>query len=380
MENRYVEVFFSSYNKKKQAVCGDVVAVERTAGSTCLIVADGLGSGIKANIAAQLTVSRLRELLRLDYSLRDAFRIVVQSLSDVRGSELPYAVVTLARILNTGVTTVLSYEMPPPVLLYHDYASVLRREEFLLGTEIISESEISLGLEDGLFIFSDGVSQAGIGKALREGWGSEGVAEYLQNLEIPYGNQSVKAIIEQARRLDGGQPQDDTTVAFAKLRKGHVLNIFTGPPSLKQNDRSAVGSFLDHPGIKVVCGATTAKIVARELGRNCEMSKVFDSPIEPPAYHIEGIDLVTEGAVTLNQVYNIVQDDLSEQDERSQVHQLSLFLQICDRINIWLGGAANPANSGLRFRQLGVIPRHELVPLLAERLRGMGKMVVVRDC
>ncbi len=380
MENSYVEVFFSSVNKKKQTVCGDLVAVERSVGSTCLIVADGMGSGIKANIAAQLTVSRLRELLRLGYSLRDAFRIIVQSLSDARGSELPYAVITVARILNRGVTTVLSYEMPPPVLLYHDYPSVLRMDEFLLGSEIISESEITLGLEDGLFVFSDGVSQAGIGRAFRDGWTSEGVARYLQNIELPYGNQSVKSIIEQARRLDGGQPHDDTTVAFAKFRRGHVLNIFTGPPSSRQSDRSAVGSFLDHPGIKVVCGATTAKIVARELGRNCEMSKMFDSPIEPPAYHIEGIDLVTEGAVTLNQVYNIVQDDLSEQDDRSQVHQLCLFLQICDHINIWVGGATNPANSGLRFRQLGVIPRNELVPLLAERLRNMGKMVVVRDC
>jgi hypothetical protein len=110
------------------------------------------------------------------------------------------------------------------------------------------------------------------------------------------------------------------------------------------------------------------------------MSKIFDSPIEPPAYHIDGIDLVTEGAVTLNQVYNILQDDLAEQDDRSPVHQLCLLLQICDRVNFWLGGAANPANTGLRFRQLGVTPRSQIIPMLVQRLRTMGKQVNVRNC
>lgn len=89
--------------KRAAAACGDVVAWDRTASATTVICADGLGSGIKANLAAQMCTARLHELLRQGRSLREAFASVAETMNRARGTDLPYAAFTVARVLNDGV-------------------------------------------------------------------------------------------------------------------------------------------------------------------------------------------------------------------------------------------------------------------------------------
>jgi len=100
--------------------------------------------------------------------------------------------------------------------------------------------------------------------------------------------------------------------------------------------------------------------------------------IAPPSYFIEGIDLVTEGTVTLNQVYNILDEDPRNYEETSGVTELCNYLRAADRINIFMGLAANPASESISFRQKGVLSRHNIVPLLVEKLRRQNKLVVLK--
>jgi hypothetical protein len=137
-----------------------------------------------------------------------------------------------------------------------------------------------------------------------------------------------------------------------------------------------VGRFLQSEGRKVVCGATTAKIVGQRLGVSLEVEQ-SESLIAPPTYRLKGVDLVTEGAVTLNQAYNILDEDPTEYEEESGVTHLCDLLHGADRVNIFLGMARNPASGDIAFRQQGILPRIKVVPLLAERLRQQGKLVVV---
>jgi hypothetical protein len=135
--------------------------------------------------------------------------------------------------------------------------------------------------------------------------------------------------------------------------------------------------FVQLPGLKIVCGGTTAKLVAKYLNVPLEMEPEPMSVIAPPRYAIKGINLVTEGAVTLNQVYNILDEDIARLNEDSGVTELRLLLGVADKLNIIVGCAANTANADISFRQRGVLSRKVLVPLLAEKLRQEGKLVNV---
>ena len=88
----------------------------------------------------------------------------------------------------------------------------------------------------------------------------------------------------------------------------------------------------------------------------------------PPRFELEGIDLVTEGAVTLNQVYNVIDEPLEKLTEDSGVTELCTFLQLADRVNIFLGGAHNRAHGDISFRQQGILTRDRIVPLIADKL------------
>lgn len=378
MDYCHVEVDIHQHPKRNQSVPGDVAAVERAHSATTIVVADGLGSGIQANMAANLYVSRFCELIRQEVSFREAFRRVVQSLHDARGSDLPYACLSVARIFSSGSCTLLSYEMPPPVVLVRGYPSVAQQKTFLLGNEVVAETELSLGLNDGVVLFSDGVSQAGLGPGNPTGWQSEGVARFLRTI----GNARLTdAILAEARRRSGGYCPDDSTVAFAHFRKGNVLNILTGPPADPSRDSAVVAEFMAAPGLKIVCGGTTAEVVARETRRPVRVSGRFSAPMEPPAYAMDGIELVTEGAVTLNQVYNILLENPDSYTNReSAVQMFGILLHVCDRINLWHGGSKNLNNSGILFRQLGVSSREEVVERLVARLRELGKAVNVHNC
>ena len=101
------------------------------------------------------------------------------------------------------------------------------------------------------------------------------------------------------------------------------------------------------------------------------------SLVAPPRYEIPGIDLVTEGAVTLNQVFNVLDEDMAEFTEDSGVTELCALLHVADRVNITAGGAKNQASGDISFRQCGILTRAHILPLIAEKLRADGKLVVL---
>ncbi|HEY9764842.1 MAG TPA: hypothetical protein V6C82_00675, partial [Chroococcales cyanobacterium] len=170
---------------------------------------------------------------------------------------------------------------------------------------------------------------------------------------------------------------DGCTVALAACRMGEIVNVFTGPPLDPKQDRSAVNRFLNSSGRKVVCGGSTAKIVARVLGQELQEDRHSRSFLAPPKYRIEGIDLVTEGAVTLNQVFNVIDEDPALYEDSSGVTELCRFLMQADRVNFFVGAAQNPGHGGISFCQKGILPRPKVVSLLKERLVASGKLVVV---
>lgn len=381
MAGRYlhVESLSAQLSRHAGAVCGDTSVCFREAGGTTLLLADGLGHGIRAHVAATLCVSRLESLLRGGYSVRQAVASVAATMEQVRGTDEPYAVFAVWRMLNSGEATFIGYEVPGAILMGTRHAVVLPTRPVTLGTVTVMEGNCHLAPGEGILLVSDGVTQAGIGQGLREGWTLDGVArnvdQYLTDArplaDLP------AFLLGQVERLCGDKPGDDATVLMAACRWGRTLTILSGPPADRLRDGPVVNHFLRQEGWKVVCGGTTAQIVALHMGLPLTAVAGPQSLLAPPRQCIEGIDLVTEGAVTLNQVTNVLDVDPARFDEVNAVTDFVELLRAADRVTMIVGKSANPSSVHIAFRQQGILTRESIIPLLVTKLESIGKLVVV---
>ena len=374
----HIEIEAAQSPKRADWPCGDVVGSQRNEAATSVVCADGIGSGIRAHIAAELCVSRLLEMLRLGMSLRKAVGSVVRSMERNREPGSVFTAFSVARILNDGLTTVMSYEAPPVALLSRRHALLLPSHSIELGGTLVTESECYLEPGEGLLLMSDGITQAGIGRGMPYGWQTEGVLRFADScLSDGHSPKELACMVHDHARNSWGEGGDDCTVVTAWCRRGQILNILTGPPSKKDQDGAIVRRFMQAEGLTAVCGGTTAEIVARVLGKSIRMANDPASLIAPPRFEIPTVDLVTEGAVTLNQVYNVLDEDLNDLIEISGVTELCALIQVSDRINFIVGQAKNQASGDISFRQAGILTREHIVPLIAAKLRAAGKLVVV---
>ena len=412
----HVDVFSVQTPKKSDMPCGDMVAIDRTNTGTTVICADGIGSGIRARIAAQMCVARLCELLKKDISLRKVFSSVATTMQDSRDPKKPFAAFSIARIRSDGNATVFSYDAPLPILVSRQGGTALANRPFPLPGGLATESNCQLESDEGILLMSDGITQAGIGYGPNSEWTTEGVVRFINeriasrvkfslmpemihqeallrwqgrhemsSTAVPARKDSSRAFAPYAP--DKGHQTtaprvhkvvgDDCSVVLALCRIGQTVNILTGPPADREKDTAIVKRFLQTSGLKIVCGGTTSKLVAKHLNVPLAMETEPMSAIAPPRYGIKGINLVTEGAVTLNQVYNILDEDTAKLNEDSGVTELRLLLGVADRLNILVGTAGNDANEDISFRQRGVLSRKVLIPLLADKLRREGKLVNV---
>ncbi len=382
MPYHHIDVECQQVSKKQGDPCGDVFLCKRTIYHSTLICADGIGSGVKAHIAAQMNTARLAGLLSSGMSLRDAFFSVVATMGEWRDGTKPFTAFTVARILNDGSTTVLGYEMPPPFFVGRRDACVLVGYPLPIDVGEAHEYRCNLAPGTGLVLMSDGITQSGLGRGYPSGWGIDGIEEFLQGW-VGRGRPlrlAVRDILRQAQDHDAGVSGDDQTVVLGHCHEGSVVNMMTGPGKDRTEDMARVHAFLGREGLKVVCGATTADIVARCSQEELEVEQKPLSFSTPPRYFIQGMDLVTEGAVTLNQVYNILGEDLERESDQSAAADLALMLKGADRVNFTVGCAQNPANKDLVYRKQGILSREKIIPLIAAKLEHMGKLVSVQYC
>lgn len=366
-------------NKTGYTVCGDTYLCERRPEGTVFILCDGIGSGIYANIAAITCMSRIMELLNCGMSIRSASEMVASSMHRARTEDIPFSAFSAALFLQDGKFIIYTYEAPNVIVIRNGTASVLKPRFYTTGYEVLGETIGFLHTSDSLLLSSDGVTQAGLGHGYNLGIGGEGVAAYVNEI---YGNgedlrQLPRRVLEMCAGLALNRYEDDSTLALLHCRPAKQLTVLTGPPSKPSIDRAYVELFMNTPGGKVVCGSTTADIVSRELKEKITVVNL-SSPYQPPEYHIDGIDLVTEGAIMLNQAYNILDEPLEHLVENSVVERFCIMLREADVINLMIGNAMNDAHEALLFKQIGVRVRRTTIKLIAEKLRKMGKLVVER--
>ncbi len=377
----HIEVKTAQCSKRAGQPCGDLVMSDRSPAHTTLMCVDGIGSGTRARIAAQMCAKRLATSLQLDMTLRQAFTSVSETMNRWRDPSKPFAAFSVARIRNDGMTTVLCYDAPPPLLVGPSQAAQLPSRPLPWGKVLVTETQCQLRPGEGLLMISDGITQAGIGSRFPCGWDSAGVARFASGAlvrgsrvpDIP------DLVLNEARKI-WETNGDDCTATLAYCRSGNVVSLFTGPPANEQNDGTMVQRFMDLPGEKVVCGGTTADIVASWLGASIQVEQEMTNPHVPPRYAIPGIDVVTEGAVTLNQVCNLLDLDVPMLKQDNGVADLYNLLRTADCVHIIHGAARNQAADSLTFHQLGILARHNVLLLLVDKLRAQGKLVTLTRC
>lgn len=348
MHRLHAEVAVAQLSKSGEELCGDKVEVSQVGDTTTIVVSDGLGSGVKANILATLTTKIASSLLKHGIPLEEVVNTIAQTLPVCRERKIAYSTLHIVKLHIDGKTTVVEYDSPASFLLRNGHVIPFPTHEKVVAGKTVREGYLALQENDFIIIVSDGVIHAGIGGLLKLGWSWQGISNQLALNYSSRCNASEVAeeILNCCNGYYLGRPGDDSTVVAVKLRRQRQLTLFTGPPVDKSMDERVVNRFLQMPGKKVVSGGTTANIVGRITGESVKVDLSNLDPEVPPTAKIEGIDLVTEGVLTLTAVIERLDDkrrlnDMSFQDGATQLARLLLE---ADKIDILAGMAVNPAH------------------------------------
>ena len=313
----FLEVSHWQHAKQGQVVYGDVFLSRRIKDEDRVIsvLSDGLGSGVKANVLATLTATMAAKYTEHYTDVKQTAQVIMDTLPVCSVRRISYSTFTIVDVAASGRMRIVEHGNPPYVLLRGGRAVDVPRQVVTLDRwqdrEVLF-SEFDARIGDYVLAFSDGVSQAAMGSAqMPLGWGVEEVTQHAGHLVARNSTLSAdelaRAIADRAMHLDSQVPKDDMTAAVVYFRQPRRLLLVTGPPFAKEKDRELAELIRDWPGRKVICGGTTANIVARELRRKVVMQLDQASSDVPPVSRMQGVDLVTEGTLTLARVAEILE-------------------------------------------------------------------------
>lgn len=387
MNNLCADIGYKSINHYGEQLCGDHVdVVPQGDDSTVIVLADGLGSGVKASILSTLTSKIISTMMAEGISLEECVSTIAATLPicSVRG--VAYSTFTIIHLINNEVAELIQYDNPHVIMFRDNENFDYPKSEMNIDGKKVYKSEISLKEGDIFVAMSDGCPHAGIGIAYNFGWNRDDIIEFLAPLTVnDFTSKTLATIlIDEVNRLYGEQPGDDATACVVKIRKRAPMNLLFGPPSNRDDANRMMSLFFSKEGKHIVCGGTTSSIAAKFLHKTVKTSLKFESADVPPIAEIEGVDLVTEGVITINKVLEYAKDYLKDnesythwgykRDGASLICRL-LFEEATD-INFFVGRAVNPAHQNPNL-PINFNIKMNLVEDLSKCLTQMGKKIKV---
>lgn len=351
----FLDVDYYQACKHNQYVAGDVFLTHKIKEENRVIsvLSDGLGSGIKASVLATLTASMAIKYISNYMDIKQTAEVIMDTLPVCKVRKISYSTFTIVDIGSSGHTRVIEHGNPPFVLLRNGHAQPIPKTPIVLKKwqdREVHFSEFDAQIGDRILFYSDGVSQSGMGlPQLPLGWGNENVVrqaqEWISRRKNTSARDLARKIVITARQFDGYSAKDDITCGVMYLRAPRNLLVVTGPPFSESMDSELAHLVETFDGRKVICGGTTANIVARELDR--EINMVLDrlDPEVPPYSEMEGVDLVTEGTLTLSKVAEILEKGQNPELMRANAATalVSTFLD-SDIIHFVIGTRINEAH------------------------------------
>lgn len=388
MNSLCTDIGYLSLNKYGEQLCGDhVEIVLEEDNSTVVVLADGLGSGVKANILSILTSKIIATMMANSLSVEECVTTIVATLPICKVRQIAYSTFTIIRIINNSEAEIIQYDNPHVILLRNGKNFDFPKTSEIIDKKTIYKSKINLSEDDAFLLMSDGAIHAGVGLTLNLGWQRDNIIEFMEKIYCEKFTAKTLStmLVDQCNSLYEGKPGDDTTVCTIKLRKRKAINLLIGPPADQNDDQKMMALFFGKEGKHIVCGGTTSTLAANYLHKPLEIgTPQYVSPDIPPIAKIEGVDLVTEGVITINRVLEYAKDYLEENrqysywsynmDGASMISKL-LFEEATD-INFFVGRAVNPAHQNPNL-PIGFNIKMNLVEELATYLKEMNKKIKV---
>ncbi len=384
MRDLFVEIAYAQIAKWGEELCGDSVSYEKRNDSTVIAWSDGLGSGVKASILSTLTSRIIVSMLRKNSPLEEVVETLAETLPVCRVRKIAYSTFSVVQILPDGETYIAEFDNPPLFWIRNGRVMYLDRRKREIGKRTIFEANIRLQRHDWIVGVTDGVVHAGIGGLWNLGWRWEKIASFLESTVNEHIDALTLArrIIETTQKLYQGRPGDDATCVVAKIRLPRRLILWAGPPEDPSQDEEIARRFLSFPGKKVVCGGTTGNILARFLGKEIRVDLGSLTEDIPPVGILEGVDLMTEGVLTLATVLRKLRQGVNKDDVRHKndgASRLLEFLFEADEITLIGGRAINPAHQNPKLSgELSLKAR--ILEEIAEELRKREIVVNVEYC
>jgi len=387
MNDLCADIGYRSINHYGEELCGDHIDVVQSGeNSTVIVLADGLGSGVKASILSTLTSKMISTMMAAGLSLEECVSTIAEALPvcSVRG--VAYSTFTILHIVDNEYAEIIQYDNPQVIMLRDGVRYDYPKDEKIIDGKKIIHSKIYLQEGDLFVAMSDGCPHAGIGIAYNFGWRRDEIINFVETFAVGGYNAKTLAtiLIDECFKLYGEKPGDDATACAVKIRKRNPVNMLFGPPSNRDDCNKMMSLFFSKEGKHIVCGGTTSSIAAKYLGKELRTSLKFECKDIPPIAEIDGVDLVTEGVITVNKVVEYAKDFVSDnrmyeywsfaRDGASLIARL-LFEEATD-INFFVGRAINPVHQNPDL-PINFNIKMNLVKELADCLQKMGKRVKV---
>ncbi|MFW5757177.1 MAG: SpoIIE family protein phosphatase [Bacteroidota bacterium] len=353
----FTDVGYMQRNHVGERICGDAFLSQKVKeeNRTIIVLSDGMGHGVKANLLATLTATMAVNFTVEHKDVHKIAEIIMNTLPVCSERKISYSTFTIVDVNDNGQTTIINYDNPEPVIfrgqkIYHpNWHSIMLETGSNKGKEIEACSFNAIK-EDRIIFFSDGVTQSGLGKGkYLLGYGRENTVKFLAEKITDHPDISAtklaSMLVNKANSNDQYQSKDDISTVVVYLREPRKLLLCSGPPYDKEKDTYLVKKISHFEGKKIISGGTTADIVSKELKIPIEDSLEFTDSDLPPVSKMKGIDLVTEGILTLSKVSGI----LEKYNERTSLGKgpadeiIKLFLE-SDEIILCIGTAINIAH------------------------------------
>lgn len=387
MSELCTDIGFVSANKYGEQLCGDhVERIDQENGVT-VVLADGLGSGVKANILSTLTSKILSTMIAGGLTVEDCVKTIAATLPVCEVRKVAYSTFTIIHIVENCEAELIQYDNPRVILLRGGRSVDYPQQELTIDGKRILKSVVPLEEGDVFMAMSDGAIHAGVGLSLNFGWQREEIASFLET--VYDGSFTAKTLaamlVGECTRLYGNKPGDDTTACAVRIRRRKTVNLMIGPPADPARLTEMHEAFFGSAGRHIVCGGTTSTLAAEYLHKPLDTSlPLYLDPEIPPTARIEGVDLVTEGVITFSRVLEYANDYLKDnerytdwsykKDGASQIARM-LFEEATD-VNFFVGRAVNPAHQNPDL-PIGFNIKMQLVEGVAKDLTEMGKRVAV---
>ena len=386
----HIDAYYRSLNKYKEELCGDRVQIKRSDRCLVMVLADGLGSGVKANILSTLTSTIISEMIFSGMSLQDAVETITATLPVCSERGIAYSTFTIIQVFYNTNCYIAQFDNPSIVLLRNNQVVDLEKEEHIINDKKIYISKTHVKPDDRLVTFSDGVLHAGVGMTLNFGWGQEEVEHFLstRTRSEDDARETTRLLLTNVNYLYGGKPGDDSTVACLKIVQAKETRVMVGPPTNKEDDQKVVDKLLDATGYKICCGGTTSQIVSRITNRELttDLTQEILAYDVPPTGKIEGIDLVTEGVITLQRVSRYIRnatksfeqvEEFLLSNEKDGATLLTKMLLESTQITFMVGLSDNPAHDAIAYSPISLNAKIKIIKEMQENLKRLGKIVTI---